>query len=90
MALPSIFDRLFRRSRLDRDLEEEIRSHLAERAADLQRSGIAEAEAARSARLEFGGIENYKEKCRETRRFHLLHGFLEDLRFGWRMLWRAP
>jgi len=90
MALPSIFDRLFRRSRLDRDLEEEIRSHLAERAADLQRSGIAEAEAARRARLEFGGIENYKEKCRETRRFHLLHGFLEDLRFGWRMLWRAP
>jgi macrolide transport system ATP-binding/permease protein len=35
-------------------------------------------------------MENYKEQCRETRRFHGIHGFFADLRFGFRMLWRSP
>jgi putative ABC transport system permease protein len=90
MRLAATLDRLFRRGRLDRDMEEEVRCHLAERAADLQRAGVPEAEAARRARLEFGSLESYKEQCRETRRFHLVHGLLEDLRFGMRMLGRSP
>ncbi len=90
MRLASLLDRLLHRGRLDRDMDEEMRSHLAERAADLQRSGMPQPEAARRARLEFGGVESYKEECRETRSFHLLHGFLDDVRFGGRMLCRAP
>ena len=86
----SVLDRLLRRARLDRDMDDEMRSHIAERAADLERSGVPAVEAARRARLEFGAVENYKEQCRETRRFHLLHGFFEDVRIGWRMLCRAP
>src|ERR1700675_1843196 len=90
MPVQFVFDRLFRRGRLDHSMEEELRFHIAERAADLQRSGVPTAEAERRAQLEFGGIENYKEQCRETRRFHGLHGFFADLRFGFRMLWRSP
>jgi predicted permease len=90
MRLRFHLDRVFRRSRLDAGMEEEIRFHIAERAADLQRAGVPPAEAARRARLEFGGVEGYKEQCREARRFHLLHGFFEDLRFGLRMLRRTP
>jgi predicted permease len=85
-----LFDRLFRRERLDHSLEEELRFHIAERAADLQRSGVPTAEAERRAQIEFGGIESYKEQCRETRRFHRIHGFFADLRFGFRMLRRSP
>src|SRR6202035_2155149 len=53
-------------------------------------SGVPMAEAERRAQLEFGGMENYKEQCREARRFHGIHGFFADLRFGFRMLWRNP
>ncbi len=90
MPVQFVFDRLFRRERLDHSMEEELRFHIAERAADLQRSGVPIAEAERRAQLEFGGMENYKEQCRETRRFHGIHGFFTDLRFGFRMLWRSP
>jgi macrolide transport system ATP-binding/permease protein len=90
MRLRFVLDRLLRRARLDHDMDEEMLSHLAERAADLQRAGVPPPEAQRRARLEFGALENYKEQCRETRRFYLLHGFFEDLRFGGRMLRRAP
>src|SRR5580704_16954895 len=90
MSELSLFDRLFRRERLDQSMEEELRFHIAERAADLQRSGVPLVEAERRAQLEFGGIENYKEQCRETRRFHGIHGFFADVRFGLRMLWRSP
>jgi macrolide transport system ATP-binding/permease protein len=90
VSLDSLFDRLFRHERLDRSMEEELRFHIAERAADLQRSGVARAEAERRAQLEFGGIESYKEQCRETRRFHRIHGFFADLRFGFRMVRRSP
>jgi predicted permease len=85
-----VLERLFRRAQLDRDMDEEMRSHMAERAADLERSGVPAGEAARRARLEFGALESYKDQCRETRRFNLLHGFFEDVRIGWRMLCRAP
>jgi macrolide transport system ATP-binding/permease protein len=90
MPVQSVLDQLFRRERLDHSMEEELRFHIAERAADLQRSGVPIAEAERRAQLEFGGMENYKEQCRETRRFHGIHGFFADLRFGFRMLWRSP
>jgi macrolide transport system ATP-binding/permease protein len=90
MPVQFVLDRLFRRERLDHSMEEELRFHIAERAADLQRSGVPIAEAERRAQLEFGGMENYKEQCRETRRFHGIHGFFADLRFGFRMLWRSP
>jgi len=85
-----VLDRLFRRERLDRSMEEELRFHIAERAADLQRSGLPVQEAERRAQLEFGGIESYKEQCREARRFHGIHYFFADLRFGFRMLRRSP
>src|ERR1700719_1328504 len=90
MPVQFVLDRLFRRERLDHSMEEELRFHIAERAADLQRAGVPTAEAERRAQLEFGGIENYKEQCRETRRFHGLLGFFADLRFALRILWRSP
>src|SRR5690242_443219 len=85
-----LLDRLFRRGDLDRSMVEEIQFHIEERAADLRRSGVPAGEAERRAQLEFGAIENYKELCRETRRFNGLHAFLGDLRFGLRLLRRSP
>ncbi|HEU5452970.1 MAG TPA: ABC transporter permease, partial [Terriglobales bacterium] len=89
MASRSFFARWFRRE-ADGTMDEEIRFHLEQRAAELQSSGLPRDEAERRARLEFGAVESWKEECRETRPFHLLHGFWEDLRYGIRMLRRKP
>jgi len=50
----------------DRELTEELRDHLERRKADLVRSGLTAAEAHRRARVEFGGVEAYKEQIRDS------------------------
>jgi macrolide transport system ATP-binding/permease protein len=90
MQLRVLLEPLFRRDRLDQSMDDEMRFHIEERAADLQRSGLPEDEAKRKARIEFGGKETYKEECRDTRGFQWVHGFIADLRFGVRMLRRSP
>jgi hypothetical protein len=61
MQLRVLLEPLFRRDRLDQSMDDEMRFHIEERAADLQRSGLPEDEAKRKARIEFGGKETYKE-----------------------------
>ncbi len=90
MSPRAIFDRLFRRPDLDSSMSQEIQFHLAERAADLRRSGVPAEEAERRARLEFGSTQNYKELCRESWGWSGLHRFFADLHFGLRMLRRNP
>ncbi len=85
-----LWNRLLRRERVDRSIEDELRFHITERAADLQRLGVPVVEAERRAKLEFGGMENYKEQCRETQPFHGVRGFFSDLRFSLRRLRRSP
>ena len=53
-------------------------------------SGIAENEARRLARLEFGGIEQIKEACRERRGTLWLESTVQDVRYGLRQLRNAP
>ncbi len=43
--------------------------HMESRAADLERGGLTPADAERQARLEFGGLEGYKEGCRDASGF---------------------
>ena len=63
----SWLQRLFARRRMDRDLDKEIQFHIESQVADKVRSGIPETEARRLTRLEFGGSEQIKEDCRQSR-----------------------
>lgn len=90
MPLRAFLEPLLRRDRLDQSMEDEMRFHIEERAADLRRSGLPAEEAKRKAQIEFGGKETYKEQCRDTRPFRSFYGFVTDLRFGLRMLRRNP
>jgi predicted permease len=74
----------------ERDLEEELRSHLQHRADDLQRQGLSRVEAERRARVEFGGYEKYKEECREALGSRLLGEVLADIRYALRGFRRNP
>jgi putative ABC transport system permease protein len=81
---------LFHRSKVEREMEEELRAHIEERAADLERTGVSKAEAERRARIEFGGYQRFKEECREVSGTHFFEALLQDLHFGLRMLRKSP
>jgi len=57
--LRSLANAVFHRRGLEKDMEDELRSHIQHRADDLEHSGLPRAEAERRARIEFGGYERY-------------------------------
>jgi predicted permease len=79
-----------RRSRMESEMDEELRFHLEAFAEDLVRSGVAREEAMRRARIEFGGVERVKEEAREVRGVNYLEGLFQDLRYGVRTLRKNP
>jgi predicted permease len=81
---------IVQRSRVEREMDTELRFHVEAYAEDLVRGGVARAEALRRARLEFGGIEQTKEVCRDARGVNFVESFAQDIRFGLRMLRKAP
>lgn len=78
------------RNRLEREMEREMRFHLErETEANMQR-GMPPTEARRAARLSFGGVERYKEECREAQRPRQWETFWQDVCYGGRMLRKYP
>src|SRR6267378_1086284 len=77
---------LLRRSRMEREMDAELRFHIEAFAEDLVRSGVPREEALRRARIEFGGVEGAKEECREARGVNFIDSVLQDLRYALRML----
>ncbi len=81
---------LFRRRGLEEDLAAELSSHL-EMAVDLNlRNGMNAEDARHEALRGFGGVEQTKELYRDQRGLPVIETALRDLRFGFRMLRRAP
>ena len=81
---------VMRRSRMESEMDAELRFHIETFAEDLVRSGVPRGEALRRARIEFGGVERAKEECREARGMSFIDSLLQDLRFGLRMVRKNP
>ena len=81
---------IFRRSRMERDMADELRFHLEKRTEDLMRSGVSRAEAERGARIEFGGMEAYKDRCRDASGVSWFDRLRGDVRYAFRTLRAAP
>jgi len=79
-----------RRSRMEGEMDAELRFHIEAFAEDLVRRGVPPLEALRRAGIEFGGVERAKEECREARGVNFVESFIQDLRFGLRMLSKSP
>jgi predicted permease len=78
--------RLLHRGRLERQLDAELRFHFDRLVDDRVRAGMAPDEARRAARLEFGGVEQLKEECRDARATRWAHDFVQDVQFAARLL----
>jgi predicted permease len=57
---------LFKRTAVDVEIDDELRFHIDHQIESYKNAGLNEAEAARRARLEFGGLEQVKEDVRDA------------------------
>src|SRR6201999_352875 len=81
---------LFRREKVESEIDDELRFHYERQVEKLVNSGATHGEATREARLIFGGSEQMKEECRDARGVQFLENFLRDLRYSLRMLRKSP
>jgi putative ABC transport system permease protein len=76
------------RHELDDQLDRELGDHVERLTADYVAAGMAEGDARRRARLEFGGLDQVKELCRDARGMRWASDIGQDLRFAARLLWK--
>jgi predicted permease len=78
----------FRRGPLDRDLDDEVKTHLELAVEENLNKGMPWQEAQRQALIQFGGVQQAKERQRESRGLPWLDVLLQDLRYTMRTLRR--
>jgi predicted permease len=78
----------FHKSAMDRELEEEVASHIAMATEENVRSGMSPEEARRRAMVRFGGVEQAKERQRESRGLPWMDTVIQDFRYAARTLRR--
>ena len=71
-------------------MEEELRFHSQRQLEKYLKAGMSGDEAQRRVRMDFGGLEQVKEECRDARGVSLLETLVQDLRYGWRTLLKSP
>ena len=77
-------------SRSSNDLDDELAFHRAMLEERLTTNGCSEDEARRLAALELGGRTQIAEAYRDQRRLPFIDALLQDVRYGARVLQRAP
>jgi predicted permease len=91
--MPGIWMRLrelFRTTRLDGELDEEVGLHLQMMEDEFRRNGMTVAEARAAARREFGGVTHAMEAYRDQRGFPWIESWAKDVRYALRGLRRSP
>ena len=89
-TIPLRLRSLFRWAQADQGLDDELRDHLDRKTQEYVAHGMTQEDAHRRARLDLGGIEQTKEKCRDARRVNWIQDFVQDLQFGLRVLRKSP
>lgn len=78
--------RFWQKSLEENRLDSELRFHVEQQTSEYAAAGLSPAEARRRAALDFGGIERFKEECRDVRTETIFHEFLYDIRGACRSL----
>jgi predicted permease len=81
---------LLGRNRLERELDDEVRFHLDKEIEANRARGMSESDARAAALRAFGGVERFKEETRDARGVRVVEELWQDLRYGARMMRKAP
>src|SRR6266516_2729813 len=81
---------LFRRRRLDDEMDLELRDHIDREIARHMARGLSRDEAGRRARAAVGPVTQIREDCREARGLAWLESILQDARYAVRVLRKSP
>jgi putative ABC transport system permease protein len=81
---------LFRRDKLDRELNDEIAFHKSMLEREERAAGAAADDAAHAARRRLGNVTGVREQARETWSFAWVESLTQDLRYAFRGLRRSP
>jgi predicted permease len=81
---------LFRRRRVEQDLDDELSFHVAMEASQQRGRGVEDGEAERRARRSLGGYQQAKEACRDELRMRWLETVARDVRYALRSFRRSP
>ena len=88
--LISIFRFLFRRQKMEQDLDAELRYHIDRLTEHHVAQGKSREDALRQAMIDVGGVEPAKEECRDARLGRVAERFLQDVGYGARILRKNP
>ena len=81
---------LFSRTRVEQELDEELRYHLEREIEEYAARGMNRSDATRAARQSMSGLEQRKEECRDARGLNLIDNLRKDLGFAIRQLYKNP
>ena len=79
----------WRRDRLERELDLELRDHVERRTDDLMKDGLSETDARKRASIELGGLSQVQEDVRDTWTWRWLDTFAADVRYAIRSLTKS-
>ena len=89
-SLPLRMQSFLRPKQVDEEMKEELREHVEQQIRENLGKGMSPEEARRSALMALGGITQVEQQCREARGGNMQEDFVQDLRYGFRQLWRSP
>ena len=84
------FAALFRKNRVEQELDGELRQYLDAAVEDKMRHGLSRDQALRAARVEMGSLEAVKDGVRDAGWESIAESTWRDLRYGARLLSRSP
>src|SRR5271165_6305767 len=80
------FRMLWQRREVKNEIDEELRFHIEQRAAENIAAGIVPEEAAREARKRFGNFQSVREESHDIKLGSWLDSLRADTIFGWRQI----
>jgi len=89
-VVPLRFRSILRRNRVEQELDEEIRFHLEQAVEEQIARGVPPDEARYAALRAMDGVEQQKERCRDTRRVRFVENAVQDVRYALRVMRRSP
>jgi predicted permease len=88
-TLPLRLRSFFRREQVDEELRDELRDHLEQQIRENLAAGMSPEEARYAALRALGGVTQIEQQCRDARGGGVVDDLVQDLRYGFRQLFRS-